>query len=144
MRSLDDGSGVLIFTDIYGGTPSNVATRLLTPNKIEGEIAREEQRVLDDESLSEEDRQEQLAVLDDLRFHAEDYHRLVRQEVAASQRLGELGGLAYALDPQLHPGAVQLGRVGGQFERHGVEQDLVVVRVHIVDRLAGVVGVAAR
>ena len=35
-RSLDDGSGVLIFTDIFGGTPSNVASRLLIPNKIEG------------------------------------------------------------------------------------------------------------
>ena len=35
-RSLDDGSGVLIFTDIFGGTPSNVASRLLIPNRIEG------------------------------------------------------------------------------------------------------------
>jgi PTS system ascorbate-specific IIA component len=36
VRSLDDGSGVLILTDIYGGTPSNIAARLLIPGKIEG------------------------------------------------------------------------------------------------------------
>jgi len=36
VRSLDDGGGILILTDIYGGTPSNVATRLLTPGRIEG------------------------------------------------------------------------------------------------------------
>jgi PTS system ascorbate-specific IIA component len=36
LRSLDDGSGVIIFTDIFGGTPSNVATRLLSPGKFEG------------------------------------------------------------------------------------------------------------
>ena len=32
---LDDGSGVLLLTDIYGGTPSNVAGRLITPGRIE-------------------------------------------------------------------------------------------------------------
>jgi len=36
VRSLDDGSGVVIFTDIFGGTPSNIATRLLIPGKVEG------------------------------------------------------------------------------------------------------------
>ena len=36
VRSLDDGSGVVIFTDIFGGTPSNLATRLLIPGKVEG------------------------------------------------------------------------------------------------------------
>lgn len=36
VRSLDDGDGVVIFTDIYGGTPSNIATRLLIPGKVEG------------------------------------------------------------------------------------------------------------
>jgi mannose PTS system EIIA component len=35
-RSLDSGQGVLILTDIFGGTPSNVAARLLIPGKIEG------------------------------------------------------------------------------------------------------------
>ncbi len=29
LRRLDDGSGVLVLTDMYGSTPSNVATRLL-------------------------------------------------------------------------------------------------------------------
>ena len=35
-RSLDSGGGVLILTDIFGGTPSNVASRLLIPGKVEG------------------------------------------------------------------------------------------------------------
>lgn len=33
--SLDDGSGVLLLTDIYGGTPSNVVNRLIEPGRIE-------------------------------------------------------------------------------------------------------------
>lgn len=36
VRQLDDGGGVLVFTDILGATPSNIATRLLVPGKIEG------------------------------------------------------------------------------------------------------------
>jgi PTS system mannose-specific IIA component len=36
VRGLDDGSGVLIMTDIYGGTPSNIAARMLIPGKVEG------------------------------------------------------------------------------------------------------------
>ncbi|WP_373973769.1 PTS fructose transporter subunit IIA [Chitinibacter sp. SCUT-21] len=32
---LDDGSGVLLLTDIYGGTPSNVANRLICAGRIE-------------------------------------------------------------------------------------------------------------
>lgn len=36
VRSLDDGSGVLILTDIFGGTPSNVARKLLIPGRVEG------------------------------------------------------------------------------------------------------------
>ncbi|SMC29911.1 PTS system, ascorbate-specific IIA component [Andreprevotia lacus DSM 23236] len=35
IASLDDGSGVLLLTDIYGGTPSNVANRLIVPGKVE-------------------------------------------------------------------------------------------------------------
>jgi mannose PTS system EIIA component len=35
-RGLDSGSGVLILTDIFGGTPSNIASHLLIPGKIEG------------------------------------------------------------------------------------------------------------
>ncbi len=34
--ALDDGSGVLILTDMLGGTPSNVATRALVPGRVEG------------------------------------------------------------------------------------------------------------
>ena len=34
--ALDDGSGVLILTDMVGGTPSNVATRALIPGQVEG------------------------------------------------------------------------------------------------------------
>jgi PTS system ascorbate-specific IIA component len=35
-RGLDSGNGVLVLTDIFGGTPSNVASRLLIPGKVEG------------------------------------------------------------------------------------------------------------
>lgn len=36
LRSLDEGSGVLVLSDVYGATPSNIACRLLIPGKIEG------------------------------------------------------------------------------------------------------------
>src|SRR3990170_8257780 len=35
LKELDAGDGVLILTDIYGGTPSNMASKLLVPGKIE-------------------------------------------------------------------------------------------------------------
>lgn len=35
-QSLDDGGGVLILSDIFGGTPCNIACRLLIPGKVEG------------------------------------------------------------------------------------------------------------
>ena len=35
VKELDAGEGVLILTDIYGGTPSNMASRLLIPGKFE-------------------------------------------------------------------------------------------------------------
>ncbi|MGW0180772.1 hypothetical protein, partial [Nocardia sp. NPDC003345] len=82
--------------------------RYLTPNKILDEIAHEEQQIQHDEGLSDSERSERLALIDDLHQRAEEYRDLVRQEVVTSQRLGEIGGLAYALDPELHPGAVQL------------------------------------
>jgi PTS system mannose-specific IIA component len=36
VKQLDLGSGVLIFSDILGATPSNIATRLLVPGRVEG------------------------------------------------------------------------------------------------------------
>jgi mannose PTS system EIIA component len=36
IRFLDQGAGVLVMTDIYGATPSNIATRLLRPGRVEG------------------------------------------------------------------------------------------------------------
>jgi mannose PTS system EIIA component len=36
IRFLDQGQGVLVMTDIYGATPSNIATRLLKPGRVEG------------------------------------------------------------------------------------------------------------
>jgi PTS system mannose-specific IIA component len=36
IRELDQGSGVLILSDVYGATPSNIAGRLLSPGKVEG------------------------------------------------------------------------------------------------------------
>lgn len=36
IRYVDRGAGVLVLTDIYGATPSNVAARLLKPGHVEG------------------------------------------------------------------------------------------------------------
>ena len=36
VRYLDQGKGVLVLSDIYGATPSNIASRLLSPGKVEG------------------------------------------------------------------------------------------------------------
>lgn len=36
IRFLDKGKGVLVMTDIYGATPSNIAVRLLKPGQVEG------------------------------------------------------------------------------------------------------------
>ena len=36
VRDLDQGQGVLVLTDICGATPSNLATRLLVPGRVEG------------------------------------------------------------------------------------------------------------
>lgn len=35
VKELDDGAGVLILTDMYGGTPSNLASKLVVPGKVE-------------------------------------------------------------------------------------------------------------
>jgi len=34
-KACDDGSGVVILTDMFGGTPSNLAISVMTPGKIE-------------------------------------------------------------------------------------------------------------
>ena len=36
IRFLDQGQGVLVLTDIYGATPSNIACKLLVPGRVEG------------------------------------------------------------------------------------------------------------
>jgi len=36
IRFLDQGQGVLVLTDMYGATPSNIASRLLEPGRVEG------------------------------------------------------------------------------------------------------------
>jgi len=36
IRFLDQGKGVLVFTDIFGATPANIANRLLVAGKVEG------------------------------------------------------------------------------------------------------------
>lgn len=36
IRFLDQGQGVLVLTDIYGATPSNIASRLLVAGRVEG------------------------------------------------------------------------------------------------------------
>ena len=36
IRFLDQGQGVLVMTDIFGATPSNIACNLLVPGKVHG------------------------------------------------------------------------------------------------------------
>jgi len=36
LRKVDTGDGVLVLTDMLGATPSNIATRLLAPGRVEG------------------------------------------------------------------------------------------------------------
>jgi len=36
IKLVDSGQGVLLLTDIYGATPSNIALKLLEPGRIEG------------------------------------------------------------------------------------------------------------
>ena len=36
VKELDTGSGVLILSDIYGGSPSNIAAKLVVPGRVEG------------------------------------------------------------------------------------------------------------
>jgi PTS system ascorbate-specific IIA component len=35
VRQLDSGSGVLVMTDMYGGSPSNIASKVVVPGKVE-------------------------------------------------------------------------------------------------------------
>ncbi|MDH3286972.1 MAG: PTS fructose transporter subunit IIA [Betaproteobacteria bacterium] len=36
VEDLDDGDGVLILSDIFGGSPANIAAKLLIPGRVEG------------------------------------------------------------------------------------------------------------
>ena len=36
VKELDGGSGVLILSDMYGGSPSNISAKLLVPGRVEG------------------------------------------------------------------------------------------------------------
>ena len=36
VKELDAGQGVLILSDMYGGSPSNIAAKLLVPGRVEG------------------------------------------------------------------------------------------------------------
>jgi len=36
VKEVDQGHGVLILSDMYGGTPSNIAAKLLIPGRVEG------------------------------------------------------------------------------------------------------------
>ena len=35
VRQLDTGEGVLVFTDLYGATPANLANKILSPGRVE-------------------------------------------------------------------------------------------------------------
>ena len=36
VKEIDEGDGVLILSDMYGGSPANIAAKLLVPGKVEG------------------------------------------------------------------------------------------------------------
>ena len=36
IKELDDGDGVLILSDIFGGSPANLASKLVIPGRVEG------------------------------------------------------------------------------------------------------------
>lgn len=36
VKEVDDGDGVLILSDMYGGSPANIAAKLLVPGRVEG------------------------------------------------------------------------------------------------------------
>ena len=36
VKEIDNGAGVLILSDMYGGSPSNIAAKLLVPGRVEG------------------------------------------------------------------------------------------------------------
>ncbi len=36
VKELDSGDGVLILTDMYGGSPANIGAKLIVPGRIEG------------------------------------------------------------------------------------------------------------
>jgi len=36
IKELDDGDGVLILSDIFGGSPANIAAKLIVPGRVEG------------------------------------------------------------------------------------------------------------
>jgi mannose PTS system EIIA component len=35
IKELDEGKGVLVLTDMYGGSPSNIAAKLVIPGRVE-------------------------------------------------------------------------------------------------------------
>ena len=36
LEAIDDGAGAIVFTDVYGATPSNIGARLIQPGRVEG------------------------------------------------------------------------------------------------------------
>lgn len=36
VKELDEGDGVLILSDMYGGSPANIAAKLIVPGRVEG------------------------------------------------------------------------------------------------------------
>ncbi|MFE5462453.1 hypothetical protein ACFQ9K_35020, partial [Nocardia sp. NPDC056564] len=70
----------------------------------------------DPRHLTPEQKIEKLARLYDMEENAREYNRLGKEMVATSKLLGELGATAYALDPDIHPGAVQVTPFKGAFD----------------------------
>ncbi|NEW58720.1 hypothetical protein GV794_24220 [Nocardia cyriacigeorgica] len=99
----------------------------LAPKRLGAEMQSQQRKILADQSLSDADRAQRLKDLHDLRTRADKYNTLGRQMVATSKLLGELGGTAFAMDPALRPGAVQITPFDGAFDGANVVDIAVLV-----------------
>ncbi|MFE6923270.1 T3SS effector HopA1 family protein, partial [Nocardia sp. NPDC057663] len=100
----------------------------LAAERLGPEIQRQQARVEADPTLSEADLIDKLTKLADLEAAATKYNDLGPKLVDASKQLGELAGRAFALDPQVRPGAVLLSPYVGAFDGAGTVDIASMVR----------------
>ncbi|WP_156371328.1 hypothetical protein, partial [Nocardia arizonensis] len=105
----------------------------LAPKRLTDRIQQLEAEIVSDPSLSEAEVVNRLTDLADLEDTARRYNDLGREMVDFSKRLGELAGLGYALDSDLHPDAVLLTPFAGAFDGAGVVDVASMVHARGVD-----------